>query len=138
MDQLLVIDKDYVFSAVGSGWDYEVTLHVQCNHEEAMMYGEYFSENDLENDEVDVNFDIKDRLDETVAAEYAENFFQEWKENNEEAGEQNEEDEIHEELTLEDFIDKGWDAVAELFYYYRWSHEFKKDCLEYYQKNKLT
>ena len=39
-------------------------------------------------------------------------------------------------LTIDDFYDAGWETVAETYYYYCWSPEFKKDCVEYYNKNK--
>ena len=135
MDRPLVIDKDYVFYAVGSGMKDEVRIHIQCDHDEAMMYGECFSDDDSEreeheDDEIGIEFDIKDRLDETLATEFADRLFQEWEDNHD--------DDDQEIKTIDDFYDEGWENVSVMYYYYCWSPEFKKDCIDYYQKNKQS
>ena len=93
------------------------------------MYGQSFAEeSESESDDEDeVWDDIKDLLDETLANEFAQSLYQEWKDNH---------DDEDEGLTIDDFYDAGWETVAETYYYYCWSPEFKKDCVEYYNKNK--
>lgn len=130
MEQPWVIDKDYVFYAVGSGLCDDVLLHVQCNHEDAMKYGEYFSENEPE--EMDARFDIKDRIDEVLAAGFAQSLFREWETDREDGGE--DPDGEREGITVEDFYDAGWETVANLYFHYCWSPEFVKDCMEYYRQ----
>lgn len=140
MEHAWAIDKDYVFYAIGDGLCDDVRLHVQCNHEDAMEYGKYFSENDPEEiEEIDVRFKIKDQLDELLATGFAQNHFQEWENDHEdeeeERDEEDEEKEETEDKTVEDFYDAGWETVSNLYYYYSWSPEFIKDCKEYYLKN---
>ena len=131
MKQPWVIDKDYVFHAIGNGLCDDVLLHVQCSHGDAMEYGKYFSENRPE--EIDARFKIKDQLDEVLALGFARSLFQEWEADRQEEGDAKDGDE-REELTVEDFYDAGWETVAELYYCYDWSPEFIKDCMEYYRK----
>ena len=116
MKQPWVIDKDYVFHAIGNGLCDDVLLHVQCSHGDAMEYGKYFSENRPE--EIDVRYKIKDQLDEVLALGFARSLFREWEADLQE--EDVNDGEEREELTVEDCYD--------------WSPEFVKDCMEYYRK----
>ena len=135
MDIKYVIDKDYTFYAYGGGDYDEVSLHVQLNNEEALKYGQYFSEKELEDNEIDIEFNIKDQLDDELALVFAEVLFEQWKEYHEGNEVRNEEEEDDEDLTIEDFYDAGWQMLSETYYYYCWSPDFIIDCKEYYQKN---
>ncbi len=95
-----------------------------------MMYGKYFLENATEDAEIDVRFDIQDKLDKTVALDFAEALFKEWKEEHEENDEEDEDD-----LTIEDFYDSGWEVLSETYYGYLWSQGFIEDCINYYRRH---
>ena len=123
MRNIIVIDKDYTFGAY-DGSITDVKFHVRCTHEEAMKYGEYFMNNNIENKEIDCVFDIKEKLDDTLAAEIAQNLYDQWKFDNE--------DEVEEDLTVDDFYEQAYEVLAE-YYYYIWSEELKKDCMDYYK-----
>ena len=128
MDDKIVIDKDYVFGACGSGCIDEGKIHVRCNHDETMMYGKYFSENIIENEEIDVRFNIRDQLDEYFAKSLAESLYEQ---------RELDDDEEEDSLTVDDFYDAAYDLLSETYYYYCWSPEFKEDCINYYMSHKL-
>lgn len=127
VDKSFVIDKDYIFGAFnGSSILDEIHLHVQCNHEQAMYYGRFFSNSEIENNEC---IDFKDKLDETLAESIAKSMFRAY---DPDSGEEDEEPK-----TLEDFYEDAYQYIAENYYYYCWSDEFKKDCINYYNNQTM-
>ena len=129
-NEQFVIDKDYEFSAVASGYSTPIKLHVQCKHDEVMQLGEYFldetSFDNLNDNEIDISFRFKDELDETEAENISNNLFEEWNDSHDEDDD--------EEKSVDDFYDIAWEYLAE-YYYYTWSPDFKQDCIAYYKEH---
>ena len=101
------IDKTYIFRALSSGSSEDVEMDVQLDHDEAMMLGKLFMEEDPYEIAPESNF--KDRLDDVLVEELAKSFRRNY--------------------------DKAYDYLACNYYGYAWSKEFKHDCINYYQQH---
>ncbi len=143
-----VIDKDYWFGT-NEGEKDGPLLHLSLVHDQVMEMGKFFLDNNPYEMELGKDFGLKDVLDNSMARHYAQYLFENYEEDDDD--EYDEEDEYYEDdeyddefedeneeeeeqLTVEDFYDKAWDMLAEI-YYYCWPDDLKNDCIEYYKSN---
>ena len=116
MSNSYVIDKVYDFYDN----DRAVTpLRLQLDHETVISLAKLFLNNP---DDYEVDGFVKDDLDELNAKCYAENFYEQWREESED-----------DSKTIDDFYDAAWEYLGKSVLYYVWSDELKSDCIEYYR-----
>lgn len=120
MKNIYAIDKSYEFKdndGVG------ILLPVRLDHDEVMDLAEEFIKDE---DCVEVDGRIKDKLDDHYVGYIAQSIYEQWKVSGEEG-----------ERTVDDFYDEAWERLGSTVLYYCWPPEFKKDCVRYYKDSQV-
>ena len=118
----LVVDGPRPGSAGSEG------LHLQLDHDDVMIMGKYFHEEDPYEMDYDSNFGIKDKLDAILLEETIAELKEEW----EKEKSTKSEDEFDEDCDDEepDFEDMAYERMCDL--YYTWDEQLKQDCIDYF------